>query len=300
MNDIFLRSKIKSNNSNFRGTYQQALNTIKHAPIGSEEFRRRQDQAYYKLEKDVIKPLIWDSDTFNHYADILLCQFQKEPLKGLQIILADFIHAFGLNMVSFRITKRKNFSSYYSAIKNCVFINEADIKRLKKSPTICNAKELLYIAIHELAHAYTNRKVYEYSYHESFYLMTVIDLFQFIGQFDKKELELKIQEELIGQRFLFIEHEHYKRKTFDSFQVAVDYLRSLFKQFPDFFESDEPLFRFESDMPIHEFHYEKGIYDIISGYIYKINDEFHVVFVDLILYDKLLKEQEQLFLGGLK
>lgn len=276
-----------------KNKYFLPIESVKYTPIGSERFRRMQDQKYYNLEKTFIKPSFWHSDGFNFMAERFLAKGNKNILDNAKDILNDYIQHFGLEKTDVKTTVRKDLSSYYNSNKDCVFINKNDLNYFKKKQSINSAKELLFILIHELNHAYVGNRIYYESYHDNFYLDFTLDAYEYLFNIDKKAVLKEMTNSINDSRFhLSSSKKYYQNVIFDNLDQAKNFCYSVCDKQTDT-KVYENAYNFEGYNADFRFDYKvDDLFGLVSSSIYKINNKYHVIFTDMLHYFTLLEEKE--------
>lgn len=255
----------------------------------SDSFRIAQDNEYYRIEQIILKKYFYGSTPFQ-----LLCKQLIEttgsPLKSSQHVLKNFIDAFGLHDVKFKITKRKNYSSYYDVSKDTVFVNQDDVNRFKKNKNYKTAKDLLFVVIHECIHAYTNMRVDDTIYHDSVYLINAINMYHYIAKYDKESVINDVKNETRNSIHLFFENTHYQTQIFESMKDAKTFCVNAYNattKSKNVFKTHSEMYQFNMYRPdiFFEFKYE-NISWLVNGAIFIIGDKYHSFF-----YDSMLKRQ---------
>jgi len=137
-------------------------------------FDKIEANLYYRIEDEILSPLAKENQLFNTLAE----ELGKVSFTELKVkkILRHFLEAFKLSDIKIKISRKKNLLSYYKVSRQTIYINQF----LLRSTEIKRTKQLLYVLIHELAHAYTCLYFNQDSAHDSFFLKNQLKMLSYI------------------------------------------------------------------------------------------------------------------------
>lgn len=208
------------------------------------------DKAYYDLETLFIAPLFYKSQEVEKLIKpFLTASNKKEVKKYLRHLFETIAQQHGLTKENhFDLTLRytvcganRQYRSYYSSHKRTVFINENSINNLFELNKKKRSKRLLYILVHEIAHALEDFYFNDLSNHGYKFHYCLTKIFQSVSGIKPNKIYRKVNIDKIP-RFnesyyldnsfdkhnhmdgLFVRslnRSHIKEFVFDSFETAI-------------------------------------------------------------------------------
>ncbi len=290
-------------------TKENKMKIIKKSPIGSKDYKDREDQRYYYLERTFIKPLLFRSSGFKHYSEQL--KGYKQPLNGLRKVFSQFILQHGLEFVKIKKTNRKDLGSHYCSESQTISINAFDLNNFKKDPSDKNVFELIFIFIHELAHSYVLNYCNDFSHHDAFYFNFVTKMYSCISNVpvdsflhnkigSRESDEVSLFDVLEYDRHYFYSADLLCIESFDKLEDAKKSIDNKFKTFTNYNQDVVSDLVLSCTMREHlycvDFLKNNDTVESVRCLVFEYNNQFNLIIANYELFYTSQEKQEQKYL----